>query len=237
MPSRLSRLEEKRTKKQLYTVSIGIVVLIIVLISIGIPLIIRVSVFLGNLKSSQPAKDSGDQTPPLAPILASILEATNSATIKIEGYAEPESNLKLYLNGSEVESVLVGIDGDFGFTDVILRLGDNTFYTIATDQAGNESPESEKQTIVYKKTGPQLEVIEPQPDQEFGKNFETIQVKGKTDVGVQVRINDRFVTVSDDGSFSFNLKLTQGENQITVKAFDTAGNQTEKQLKVTYKPE
>ncbi len=233
MPSRLSRLEEKRTKKQLFTVSIGIIVLIVALMTIGIPLLIRISVFLGNFKSANPTNED-DITPPVAPVLAPILEATNSAVLKIEGYGEPAANLKLYHNGLQADEVVLGKDGNFEF-EVKLQNGDNTFYAVAIDAAGNESQRSAEQTIVYKKNGPQLEVTEPVDGQEFGENFATIQIKGKTDIGAQIRINDRFVNVADDGTFTFDLQLAAGENHITVRAFDFAGNQTEKQLKVIYR--
>jgi predicted nucleic acid-binding Zn-ribbon protein len=234
--SRISRLEEKRTKKQLFLVTVGIVILILALITIGIPLVVRISVFLGNLKSTEQV-DSSDKTSPLSPMIAPIPEATNSATVKVEGYAEPETNLNIFVNGLAIDSVLVGNDGDFEFSHLELQSGDNSIYAIAVDAAGNESPKSNEQTVKYLKTGPTMEVSEPKDGQEFGRNFETIQIKGKTDSEVNVRINERFVAVAEDGSFIFNLKLSEGENKISIKATDIAGNINEKELKVTYKPE
>jgi hypothetical protein len=143
----------------------------------------------------------------------------------------------LYINGLKVDSKLIGSEGGFEFSDIALTNGENIFYAISVDSAGNQSPQSAEQSILFKKTGPELEITDPKDGQEYGKNIQNIQIIGKTDIGAQVRINDRFVPVADDGSFIYNFKLSDGENQITVKAFDTAGNQTEKILKVTYKPE
>jgi len=47
---------------------------------------------------------------------------------------------------------------------------------------------------------------------------------------------DRFVSVKDDGSFTYNLRLNDGENTLTIIARDAAGNETKLERKVTYQP-
>lgn len=234
--SRLSRIEEKRTKKQLFFVLGGIVLVIFISFTIGIPLLVRVSALIGTIKSNQPSTDSNDNTAPYAPTLNPIADYTNNEILKLEGFAEPETTLKIFLNETELKKVLVGNDGSFSFPDLQLEIGENNIHATATDKAGNESSSSKILHITYKKGAPQLEISEPQEGQGFGKNQETITIKGKTDKGVDLRINDRFVSISDDGSFSFSLKLNEGENTITFIARDQAGNETRSERKVNYTP-
>jgi len=233
--SRVSRVEEKKAKKQLILVVLGLVALVLVVTTIGIPLIVGASVLIGNL-NSQPANDTSDKTPPFPPILSPVATATNSATLKIEGYAEPQSTLKIFLNDNEAKKVLLGTDGTFSFSDITLSDGKNIIYTIAIDGANNESSPSEQLIVTYKKGAPKLEVSEPTQNQEFDKNHQEITIKGTTDAGNDIRINDRFVPVKDDGAFSFSLKLNEGENTLVIVARDTAGNETKLESKVIYKP-
>jgi hypothetical protein len=233
--SRLSRIEEKRTKKQLFWVTAGIIALIILVVTLGIPLVVQFTSLVGNIKSNQPL-DAADKTAPFPPTLAPILESTNSAQLKIEGFAEPETTLKIYLNGEEDKKVLIGADGGFSFNDISLRDGPNTIYATATDQAGNESNKSKEFTVLFSKNAPKIEISEPTDNQEFGKNQQEIVVKGKTDKGVDIKINDRFVFVHDDGTFTYTLKLSEGENTLKVIGTDAAGNSTTLERKVIYKP-
>lgn len=234
--SRLTRIEEKRTKKQLILVVLGTIVLLLFVIYVGIPLLIGTSAFLGTLKSNQPGEQASDKTAPFPPVLSPVVSATNNPQVTIEGYAEGETTLTLFVNNSQVKEILLGSDGVFSFSDILLTEGENTIYAIATDAADNESPTSTKLKITYKKEAPKLEMNEPQEGQIFSKNQQDIQIKGTTDPGVDIRINDRFVVVKDDGSFTFSLKLNDGENAITIVARDPAGNETKLERKVIYQP-
>lgn len=234
--SRVSRIEERRTRTRLILVCLGIFAVLTLLISVGIPLLVGASVWIGNLKSKQPLAETTDKTPPFPPILSTGNTATNSATLKIDGYGEPDSTLKLFLNDSQVKEALLGKDGAFSFSDIQLTKGANSFYATLTDSAGNVSSPSAKINVNYKKDLPKLEVSEPTDNQTFGKNQQDILVRGSTDPGNDVRINDRFVLVKDDGSFTFNLKLNEGDTTLSIVATDPAGNQTKLERKVTYAP-
>lgn len=234
--TRVSRLEEKRTKKQFLIVLIGIVALLLIIFTVGIPFIVGASVFLGNLKSNQPIVTSNDTTVPVPPTLTSDFSATNSAQIKIEGYGEPESSLSLLVNGEQVKNILLPADGSFSFNDIPLQEGENTLLATVTDTAGNESVPSRELHVEYKKGSPKLEINEPEDNQTFAKSQQEIQIKGITDPGVDVRINDRFVAVKDDGSFTFTVKLQDGENTLIIIARDSAGNETRLERKVNYQP-
>lgn len=234
--SRISRVEERRTKKQLLIVLVGTIGLLVLVFTVGIPLVVGLSVAIGHLKSREPLLEVTDKTAPFPPTLAPLATATNSATLKLSGFAEPESTLTLYINGSEVKKVLVAGDGEFVFTDLTLDEGSNMISAISVDQVGNESKESAVRTIIFKKNLPALEVNEPQENQSFDKNSQEITVFGKTDVGNRVTLNDRFVPVRDDGAFSYRLRLSDGENTLNIVATDTAGNTTKLERKVIYVP-
>lgn len=234
--SRISRIEERQTKKQLFLVVIGTIILLLLIFTVGIPLVVNLSVMIGNLKSRQPLVDRGDKTAPFPPTLTPVATATNSAVLKLEGYAEPQSTLTVMLNGSEVKKVLVASDGAFSFTDLTLDEGENRIAATATDQAGNESKESSALSVVFKKNAPKLEISEPQENQIFDKNNQEITIAGKTDIGNRVTVNERFVSVRDDGFFSYRLRLSDGENTLNIVTTDQAGNTTKLERKVTYQP-
>lgn len=234
--SRLSRVEEKRTKGQLVLVLAGIVAILALVLTLGIPLIVGVSVLLGNLRSSQTIPTGSDSTPPVAPIISTPTDATNSAILFVEGYGEPESTLKLFINDIEVKKILIGKEGTFSFADIALDRGENLIYATSTDESGNVSIPSQELKVYYKKEGPKLDLQTPQENQEFSKNQQEIQISGTTDVGSSISINDRFVQITDEGNFKYKLKLADGENIITVIARDRAGNETNLERKVTYRP-
>lgn len=235
--SRISRLEEKRTKKQLYLSIIGIIGVIIFMITIGIPMIVRGSAYLGTVRQQNtPIETNGDTIAPFPPTLSALPEATNTSPITVEGYAEPGSQLTLFVNGEEVKQNILGEDGSFSFSDIELTKGENRIYATAKDISGNESGPSHDLVISYKKDAPKLEVTAPEEGQSFGKNDQEITVTGKTDPGNNMRINERFVSVAEDGSFAYKLKLSDGENTLTIVARDDAGNETKLERKVTYNP-
>ena len=51
-------------------------------------------------------------------------------------------------------------------------------------------------------------------------------IKGKTEPNAKVRINEKAVNVSDDGSFEIVVDLMEGENKFIIIANDAAGNET-----------
>jgi hypothetical protein len=61
-------------------------------------------------------------------------------------------------------------------------------------------------------------------------------IKGLTDAGVIIWINDRFVAVKDDGSFNYSIRLQDEENTLNILARDSAGNETRLERKVIYQP-
>lgn len=234
--SRISRREEKRTKKILVLTFIGITILLALTVTLGVPLIIGVSVFISNLANRASVVENSDKTAPFPPVLSSLPSATNSATLKLSGYGEPGANVYIYLNGTQVKKILLASDGTFSYNEKILKDGINTLYAKAQDAVGNISEPSEKQVILFTNKPPKLEISNPQENQNFTKSQQETTIKGITDPGVDLRINDRFVSVNDDGTFAFTLRLHDGENTLSLVARDQASNETKLERKVTYSP-
>ena len=82
---------------------------------------------------------------------------------------------------------------------------------------------------------PKLEVESPKDNESFyGLSQKQLIIKGKVDEKVDLRINDKFVSLKDDGSFSFTVNLNEGSNQFEVKAVDQSGNYTSTSFSVNF---
>jgi hypothetical protein len=83
---------------------------------------------------------------------------------------------------------------------------------------------------------PNLQIISPQDNSKVSSPSLIISgVATDIESGIaKVTINDITVQVSSDGTFSFIMTLSPGENKIVIKAFDKAGNVTTKTLTVYY---
>jgi len=234
--SRLIRKEEARNLRQALFFGFLTIILGLALVFLGIPALIRMAIFLGNLRSSSLPVESQDILPPAPPRLKPIPEATNSAQITIQGFAEPGSTVEIFLDGFSTKKVVSENDGTFTASDINLSLGKNDFWATATDQAGNTSQKSGQLTIFYDQTPPKLEIKEPASETTFSAEENKITIRGKTEEKATVTINDRIVIVDSEGNFEYPFLLSEGENLIQIIATDPAGNETQKEIKVTYTP-
>ncbi|MFC1653881.1 hypothetical protein ACFL1M_03465 [Patescibacteria group bacterium] len=201
----------------------------------GIPAIVNMAVFLGDLKSSSEPITQEDTIPPVSPRLEQLPSATTSARLNLSGYTESEASVKLYRLGAELSETVADDDGDFEFVDIRLDDDENTFYTVATDFAGNESDQSNRVTISYDTDAPDLSINSPSDgDEYYGDSERTITISGFADPDVEVRVNDFYAVVSSQGSFSTRIKLEEGDNRISIRAIDDAGNETEKVVTVRF---
>lgn len=60
-----------------------------------------------------------------------------------------------------------------------------------------------------------------------------IQVAGKTAPLAEMTVNDKDIKADQNGNFSVNIDLDEGENIISVVANDTDGNYVEKDVTIT----
>lgn len=179
--------------------------------------------------------DGGDKIAPQVPLLSSPVNATNSATISINGFGEAKSDIVIVLNGDKAAQEKIQDDGSFSIP-IELTDGENSLSAYTIDEAGNESVESQGYRIVLDTTAPQLDFETPVDGQQFEQRVnQTIPVKGRTENNATVYINGRLVRANSEGLFSSQVQLKEGENRLEFKAIDSAGNVTETSLLVKFR--
>ena len=233
--SRLASVEEKRNIKRAITFVVLSVIFLIFLISFGIPLFARFAGFMSNLGKSDKPISINDTTPPAPPRISTPPEYTNQKTIEIIGESEPGATVFLTFN-SQSKEIVADKNGKFS-VKYNLNQGENTFFVYARDQANNESQKTKTYVINFDDTAPEITIETPKDGAEyFGSKQSQLTIKGQTEIGASLTINDRLVTLNDNGSFSFTATLSEGENLFNLKALDRAGNESEKSFSVSYTP-
>lgn len=157
---------------------------------------------------------------------------TNETTITVEGNATSGTAVELSNNGSVVDTVDIDESGEFAI-DVDLTEGENVLGT-KTYVDGELAKIDDEITVILDTLAPELTVTNPENGAKFGQ--ETITVDGTVyDEHFDfVEINGKKISV-EDGSFSERIMLDEGENTITVSAYDLAGNVTTEEIVVTAK--
>lgn len=230
--SRIERKnEEQITKKTIFLGILTIFVFISVLI-FGLPLLIKFSVFLGESKSKKDTENE-NIVPPLAPRFTVPFDATNSATLNINGFAEPKTTVELFKNDVSLNKIEVSDSGDFSFENVTLDDGGNDFSAIATKGDNISSDKSKILTISYDKTNPELTLTNPS-ETSLTVDSADFDVVGKTESGVSVSINGRIASVDDSGNFKLKIQLNSGNNDIEIIVTDAASNKTTKKITIKY---
>ncbi len=229
------RQEEKNIRRAIFYIVLTFV-LAFILVIVGIPLLIRMAIFLGNIRTSGNLPEKGDTIPPTPPRIVVPFEATNSAQFSLEGFTEPEAKIKLFNSGLSFGEVIADNEGTFSLGGLKLTLGRNEITAVAEDSAGNESQPSIPAVVIYDTTPPDLEITQPEEGKNVSGVENEITIEGKTEEGAALTINDRLVIVGPEGNFSNEYSLDEGENIFIFVAQDKAGNQTEKELKVVYSP-
>lgn len=209
--------------------------LIVVMFKWGLPWFIDVLAGPAALKA--PSVSSGeDIVPPQIPALSPLVEATNSATLMIEGYTEGRVAVDIFVNDAQVVSTYSDDKGMFR-SELKLSEGSNKIQVTAKDNAGNSS-QSVVKTVNFDKKGVEITVDSPKDGSEvFGQNNQNVTFSGKVSKpDASVNINGNYARLDANGNFSSIVRLSQGDNNISVKAIDRAGNTIEKtvRVKLTY---
>lgn len=209
--------------------------------------------FVGGMAVLTQSKDNKGPLPtPVAesaivapPVLNIPYEATNTATIKINGYSTPNTSVEIYIDNDLKTTVSTSSDGSFTTDDIPLNIGNNNISGKTIDDKGKKSLSSKPILITYLNEKPKLQIDQPQDnttvngsDEQSSSANKKVTVSGKVDPveGVTVTINGVQPIVGSDGSFSQTADINQGDNTITITATDMAGNTTQVTRKVTYNP-
>jgi bacillopeptidase F len=167
------------------------------------------------------------------PTLNDTFSATNSATVSLSGSSIKNAKITLFVNNAQVDTKQVNSNNTFSFDSVRLTHGDNSI-KVQAEISGVKSDFSNAISISYLNKSPELSLDTPSDGTEFHKDQKSVDIKGKTDPGIKVTVNDFWAIVDTDGNYSYTLPLHDGDNDIKVIASDDAGNKTEKDIKVKY---
>lgn len=231
--SRLESVEEKRNTRKAVVFVLLSLVIVVFLATNGLSLITKVINFASSFKKSPQVVDLLDKTPPSPPFLQSIPDATNTSPFEITGRVEPGNTVVINFNGKE-EEIQTDENGNFS-TKFDLVKGDNTFFAYTKNPAGNKSQDTQKYVLVFDNESPDIRIVTPSDGASFyGSRQKNVTIKGTTKIDSSVTINDRIATVNDDGSFSLNYSLSDGENNLKIKSVDKAGNEKEISLKLFF---
>lgn len=208
-------------------ISLGLAFIFVVLPNFG-----RISVLLGRADAGLPVFE--DTVPPQRPIVAGTPSATNTASLRIQGFTEPGSTAYLVWDGVEAKQVGVDDSGEFSFS-LLLKDGPNELVVFAEDAAENQSPTSEPVVVVFDNEPPSLEIEAPEDGASFtGTNNQRMTFTGTTEAGTRVFLNGRLVAVKSDGVFESTVFLSEGETTYTIEARDQAGNTTTEERTVRF---
>ena len=233
--SRLDRVRSRKAGKQgvVYLALAGVLVLVTLIW--GLPAVARLT---GYLISSDDTDITIAEQRPTPPIFSDIPEATYSAQVRIGGYAQPGLDVVLYINGAERESKLVSESGTFTFDKVHLTEGDNTAYAYTATPHDLRSEQSKSYVIVLDGSKPTVTIDTPKDAEVFrGQGQRITTFTGSVnEPGAKVYIGERMVIVQSDGKFSLPYQLVEGDQEISIKAIDKAGNEGLSSIKLRWEP-
>jgi len=221
--TRLSRLEERRNSRRAVILILGTIILLALAVFGGIPVLVKMAIFWGDLKASKMPVDKTDLIPPPPPSFSLPYDATNSARQTISGSSEAGSTVYLTLNGESVGNVMAKDDGTFVLGDVTLKSGDNALVAVAMDPAENKGNASAEVDVYYSNKPPELTV-----ETSMVANNK-VEIKGTTN-GVGLTVNERRIIIGQNGKFATTINLNPDEKTLLFVAVDRAGNQTRQEV-------
>ena len=153
-------------------------------------------------------------------------EAVNTASFTLAGTVEAGSTVEIFRGGTSIGAATV--TGTAWTIDVTLTNGTNIFTVAATDVAGNESEESDAVIITLDITAPNKPAITSSNTQ---VNMELFTINGTAEVDSTVEIfrgtASLGTVITTRGAWMIGVTLTNGANELTAKATDVAGNESE----------
>lgn len=219
---------------------LGLTLVLIVLISSavylwGVDMVVGLSSFWREFFPNSQVVSVGPDTeisadPLLAPRLDPLPQYTREQKVDVKGWSQAGMEVKIFLNGVEAATILVDKNGRFEFIGLEIKDGENEIFAKMYAQS-KESDSSKVEHVTLDLTKPQIEV-------NYGDVSDTglIPISGKTETGDSVFINEHRAIVQNDGTFSYELQLLAGANQIKIVAKDLAGNEETFDKSIDYSP-
>lgn len=155
----------------------------------------------------------------------------NKDAILVEGKVTANGKVNLYANGVKVDEVEAT---NKTFSKEITLTEDENIITATSELNGKETEPSEGKTVIKDKTAPELNITEPADG--FVTKERVVDIIGTVsdEHFDRLEIDDETVQVVD-GSFHIERIVHSGENTFHLKAYDLAGNITEKSVTVIVK--
>jgi len=160
------------------------------------------------------------------PVITNLQEVNyvNRDSITVEGIVDEYCTVNLYVNGEKVGSQVVE---DEVFAIETELPNDENEIMVKAEMNGIETEPSDVVIVRKDKVSPVLVVDEPADNSRINKDVIDVTGNASDDIHLQrVLINDVEVETDENGNFSKKIILDNGENVITVKAVDIAGNET-----------
>jgi hypothetical protein len=233
--SRRTRVDEKRKLRKGFLFMGGSVLLMALLVFFGASAAASFALVVGNLKGQKPAPSAEDKTAPGRPQLDTIANFVKEPVVTASGRAEAGSEVRVYNNEEVAEETTAQENTSFS-TRLTLVPGENYIYVTVTDASGNVSEKSNTFTVIYDTEVPTIEIEVPGDGQSFSDTDRTILIKGKTEAGSKLTVNERVAVVDPSGNFTLKYTLAEGENQLLFRAQDGAQNSADKTITVSYTP-
>jgi len=161
-----------------------------------------------------------DTQPPEISVHSPDRDLVNTSTVTVEGSISGAEDLW-------VQNMSVSITNGSFSAEVQLQEGENTLVLRAVDAAGNWA--TVRINITLDTQPPIILITAPEDGAEV--HDERVVVKGCTVGAVSAEVNGVAVNAS---AFNVTLELQKGENTITVRAWDAAGNAAVKSITVVY---
>jgi hypothetical protein len=143
------------------------------------------------------------------------MDVVNQNPIIVKGKT---NGTRLELDGNPV-SVLKS--GDFTYSWMIPNEGKRTLTARAWDIAGNSR--IVKRSIIYDITPPAIEIVSPQNGS--WSRYKSAEIQIRSPEATSLKIKGLTVDPDNTGFAKFEITLKEGENRISISAWDDAGNE------------
>jgi len=231
---RTGRIEEQKQKRRLAIAIVGSISILVFFSLFGLKILVGFSLLVDKLRGNSPTQQTASDII-LPPILDPIANATNSSTLIINGSAQAELSIMLFVDDEESEKSTVSNNGTFSLAVDNLTEGTKHISAKVSDSKGNVSDLSNVLTVFIKKKPPILELAAPEDKSTLNGDDNKVIIEGKTEDDTSITVNDRIIVVSGDNSFTYKYPLNEGENKLKIVARDAAGNTTTVEKSVTYR--
>ena len=148
---------------------------------------------------------------------------TNAEQFTIEGETEPFA--QVCINGYTV----VAYPNGYFYDRIKLIEGENPVEIDVLAKDGRTA--SFSGMIIKDSIPPTLEVNLPRY---YETTSREIEITGKTEPGVELKIGRKRVDVEKDGTFSYTLTIDRDEEEVRIRAIDEAENTTQVKIQVVY---